>query len=660
MKQIIGRGWILICCLLAGYGIRAQESQVKHSLVHWAFRVPLSYLMEQAKPLGIHTLEVVGPGQWKQIQSQGFDILIADGADLGIERGFADPEYQQELIARYKTMIPRVARAGIPYLICYAGLNTRYTSEEALEICARGLKEVIRSAEKHRVTLLLELFSSKEGKDLYFKHSFPHYAADSPEWGVRLCERVGSPNLKLLYDVWQMYDMGRDVFTDVRTFAPYIAHYHIAGLKDRKPLTQNEPIDFKALSRTIYATGYNGFIGHEYMIEKEVPAKLKEAVNLLTFDSSYPPFVLNDWADSLVYYATDCYLPPSKYRWNWRDAVLLRGMADLYENQPEKKEAAMQYIRACMDRHLSRAYGKHPNAVVSGFGMAFLSRYTKDPKYMAAARRVYEEYLKIPRASNGGVSHRADVIELWDDTIYMIGTFLLEMYRATGQTEYLDELSAQIMAHYDKLGDPRTGLWYHGWDNDSIVTDDGCCQLNWSANPLHRNQEFWGRGNGWIAMTLADCLATMPKNYPSRKECHKLFVRMMNTLLPLQDQTTGHWLQLPLHTKELDRGNFIESSCTAMFGYAMARGVASGALPARRFLPAIQQAYRGIGSFSIVPAGNYKTIDNVCAGTCIGDKAYYYRRNVVCGTEFALGAAILFDNAYQTLTQNPVYKKQLE
>ena len=649
MRHAMKRTWTVALLLLAAAVSRAGESQVRHSLVHWAFRVPLSYLMEQARPLDVHTIEVVGPGQWRQIQSQGFDILVADGADLGIERGFADPEYQPELIARYKKMIPRAAKAGIPYLICYSGLNTRHTSEEALEICARGLKEIVRSAEKNNVTLLLELYSSREGKDLYFKHSFPHYAADSPEWGARLCDRVGSPNLKLLYDVWQMYDMGRDVFSDVKRYAPYIAHYHVAGIEGRKPFTDREPLDFKALSETIYATGYKGFIGHEYMIEKEVPAKLKEAVERLTFDDPQPPFALRNWGDSLVHYSTGCYLPPSKYRWNWRDAVLLRGMADLYEDQPEKKEAAMRYVRSCMDRHLERAYGKHPNAVASALGLAFLARHTGDPKYMEAAHRVYGDYLKIPRTSNGGVSHRADVTELWDDTIYMIGVFLLEMYRATGDESYLDELSVQIIAHYDKLGDPHTGLWYHGWDNDTTVTDDGCCQLNWSANPQRRNDEFWGRGNGWIAMTLADCLATMPKDYPGRRECRKLFVRMMNTLLPLQDARTGHWLQLPVHTEDLGRGNFIESSCTAMFGYAMARGIETGDLPARRFMPAVERAHEGLGKYSIFPTGHYVTIGNVCAGTCIGDRGYYYRRGVVQGTEFALGAAILFDNTYRKL-----------
>ena len=66
-------------------------------------------------------------------------------------------------------------------------------------------------------------------------------------------------------------------------------------------------------------------------------------------------------------------------------------------------------------------------------------------------------------------------------------------------------------------------------------------------------------------------------------------------------------------------------------------------------MPAVERARQGLKEYSVVPVGNYVTIGNVCAGTCIGDKGYYYRRDVVCGTEFCLGAVVLFDNAYRKL-----------
>lgn len=635
---------LIILLLLLPVTIAAQ---VKHSLAQWSFRVPMSYLLEQAKPLGITGIEIIDESKWDRVKGMGYDIIVADGADLGIDRGFADPVYADELVKRYKTYIPKVAAAGIPYLICYSGLNVDRTPEEALETCVSALKQLMPSAEKNGVILLMELYSSKDGKDLYFKQSFPHYAADNIEWGVELCKKVGSPNLRLLYDAWQMNDMGADIFEDVRKYHDYIAHYHVSGV-DRKPFSDNEPVDWKEFARTIYSTGYKGYVGHEYMIEKEVPKKLKEAVDLLSYEVAQLPFELQNWGDSLCYYASFNYLPATKYRWNWREATLLRGFMNIYESQPEKREAMMDYIRTAMKSTMEKAHASHPNAVASCVGLAFLARQGKGEEYMRKATEMYEQYIKIPRASNGGVSHRANVIELWDDTVYMIGLFLIEMYRATNDVTYLDELCFQISAHAEKLADTQTGLWYHGWDNDNIDTDDRCCQLGWADNPQRRNNEFWGRGNGWIAMALADLLEVLPNKHADRKKMQSLYAQMMSTLSKLQDTTTGHWLQLPVHTGDTGKGNFIDSSCTAMFGYAMAKGIRLKIL-SEKYKPIVANAHNGIGRYSIEQTGNYLTLSNVCAGTCIGDKDYYYRRSVVSGTEFGLGAALLFDNEYKLI-----------
>ena len=150
-------------------------------------------------------------------------------------------------------------------------------------------------------------------------------------------------------------------------------------------------------------------------------------------------------------------------------------------------------------------------------------------------------------------------------------------------------------------------------------------------------------------MTLADVLTIMPENFPSRKRLLAIYQKMMNSLVPLQDKKTGHWFQLPMQIQDSEKGNFIESSCTSMFGYAMAKGIKSGILPEKTFINVVKNAYDGISKNSIKVIGNYKTLSNVCAGTCIGDKFYYYKRNVGVGTEFGLGAAIMFSDAYNQL-----------
>lgn len=352
------------------------------------------------------------------------------------------------------------------------------------------------------------------------------------------------------------------------------------------------------------------------------------------------------WGYQLMEYAMKEF-PADKFVWDWPQATLLRSIVDRWEDNINK-EAMFTYVRKAMDENMEKASGIHPNVLASGFGMAFLSRISGEEKYREKAFDLYRQYLNIPRSSNGGVSHRNNVIELWDDTVYMISLFLTEMYHLTNDEQFLKELALQIKAHAEKLEDPRTGLWYHGWDNDPVAFDDKCCMLGWADNPNRRNNEFWGRGNGWVAMTLANTLRIMPDNMKEKSMLRTKFVKMMETLSKLQDKKTGHWYQLPIYPDE--KGNFIETSCTVMFAYAMSVGVETKMLNADKYLPLIQRTFQGIEKNSLKPVDEALTITNVCYGTCIGDKTYYYGRKVVDGTAFTLGSAIMFYDRYNKIT----------
>jgi unsaturated rhamnogalacturonyl hydrolase len=355
----------------------------------------------------------------------------------------------------------------------------------------------------------------------------------------------------------------------------------------------------------------------------------------------------NGWGDRVTAYAVQEFMPADKYVWDWAQATMLRAVADRYELGIDP-ETMLRYVRKAMDVTMEKADGIHPNAVASGFGMAFLARVTGERIYREKAFGIYGDYRKIIKSTNGGVSHRDNVVELWDDTVYMISLFLLEMYRLTGDEQYLKEVASQLVAHAGKLEDPATGLWYHGWDDDGEPFDDGCSMAGWADNPQRRGGQFWGRGNGWVVMTLANTLHVMPPAMSGRAPLEAMFLRFAQSLAPLQDAATGHWYQLPLYPGET--GNFIESSCTAMFAYGITLGIADGILPAATFRPVVDRAYRGIENSSLKTLSDaWMTVTNVCSGTCVGDKAYYYGRKVVDGTPFALGSAIMFHDRYRLL-----------
>jgi unsaturated rhamnogalacturonyl hydrolase len=352
------------------------------------------------------------------------------------------------------------------------------------------------------------------------------------------------------------------------------------------------------------------------------------------------------WVDSLDVYAREKFMPPSKYQWKWQKAALLNTMVKEYDRGPaDKKKLYLEYIKKAMDKTAVRANGKVPNAVASGLGMAFLARETGDKKYMEISEKIFSDYLKIKRTKEGGVSHLRKNVELWDDTIFMIGEFLIEMYRATGDEKYIDELAKQISIHREKLQDKQWGLWVHGWDSDNRSHCTFCGQMFWPDKDTRRSAEIWGRGNGWIVVTLSDALRALPKKHKYYDEFSGYLTEMISRLPEIQDKDYGHWYQLPVRIAESQ--NFIESSCTAMFAYGIQTAIKLGLVSDPSFQQSVDLAYQGLRRYSIHPTGKYITTMNVCKGTCIGDKKYYLKRRVAQGKPFGIGMFIAFGREYE-------------
>jgi unsaturated rhamnogalacturonyl hydrolase len=320
----------------------------------------------------------------------------------------------------------------------------------------------------------------------------------------------------------------------------------------------------------------------------------------------------------------------------------------LYQSKQTEaqKKVYLDYVRTAMDATYAVANGKHPNAVASAHGMAFLARITGDKKYLDKAQEIYADYLKIPRAKNGGVSHRAETIELWDDTVYMLNMFLLEMYRLTKDEKYIADFLEQFKAHDEKLIDPVSGLWVHGYDDDAIDYNDGCSIMGWPNKTTRKSSEIWARGNGWVGMALSDALNTVPRSSKYWKPMQKAFVHYVQSIAPLQDAASGHWFQLV--TLPNEPRNFLESSCTAMFAYTITMGLKMKILDKKQYGPMVEKSYQGLRGMSLKSGGaNYLIPARVSGGTCVGDENYYLTRKITEGTGFGYGSFILFGTAYE-------------
>ncbi len=356
--------------------------------------------------------------------------------------------------------------------------------------------------------------------------------------------------------------------------------------------------------------------------------------------------------DSLDVYGREVFMPAEQYKWDWGQATMLNSMVHLYYAKTDAdKKVYLDYIKTAMNMTYDVANGKHPNAVASGHGMAFLAKVTGDPRYLEKANQIYADYLTTPRTKAGGVSHRTETVEMWDDTIYMISMFLLEMYRTTGDEKYVKELLNQLKIHKEKLANKKWGLWVHGYDDDGEDYNDRCCQFGWAKmTPERKSIEFWGRGNGWVVMAIADALNAVPAKSSYFKAFAKELRAITKSLPELQDQKTGMWYQLPIYTRNPE--NYPESSCTAMFAYGLTLGVKLKVLKKAKFLPVIEKAYTGLRQNATRIDGKYLIPTKVCEGTCIGDRAYYFGRKTKEGVNYAIGAYIMFFLEYDKLLKN--------
>lgn len=224
-----------------------------------------------AKAMGITSIDLLGPDDWPILAKHDLMCAMADGP-MSIPEGFNKVEHHERLVAAYKERIPQVARAGYPNLICFSGNRGGLSDEEGLENCVVGLQQIIGDAERHGVTVCMELLNSK------VDHT--DYQCDYTVWGVELVDRVGSDRFKLLYDIYHMQIMEGDVIRTIRDYHPYFAHYHTGGNPGRNEIDETQELYYPAIMRAIVETGFTGHVAQEFIPTRDPLTSLQEAITI--------------------------------------------------------------------------------------------------------------------------------------------------------------------------------------------------------------------------------------------------------------------------------------------------------------------------------------------------------------------------------------------
>jgi hydroxypyruvate isomerase len=282
LKKLAGSAAVTMAGLSLSERVAAAEAvlennlkgKINHSVCRWCYQdIPFEDLCKAAKNIGIASIELVGPEEWPVMQKYGLTAALPWGAGKGITEGFNNPAFHSELIESYEAMIPKVAAAGYSQIICFSGNRNGLDDEKGIENCAIGLKKLMPIAEKHKVTLVMELLNSKVDHH--------DYQCDHTEWGVALCEKIGSERFKLLYDIYHMQIMEGDVIATIRKYHKYISHYHTGGVPGRNEIDDTQELNYPAIMKAILETGFKGFVAQEFIPKREDKiASLKQGVQI--------------------------------------------------------------------------------------------------------------------------------------------------------------------------------------------------------------------------------------------------------------------------------------------------------------------------------------------------------------------------------------------
>ncbi|MCA4898844.1 MAG: hydroxypyruvate isomerase family protein [Bacteroidota bacterium] len=252
----------------------AVKGKINHSVCQWCYSdIPLDELCAAAKRMGIKSIDLLNSTQWATAAKYGLTCAMAYANDWGLQRGFNNPAFHEQLLKDYSTNIPKAADAGLKNVICFSGNANGLTYEQGLENCARGLEPVMKVAEKYNMLVSMELLNSKvDHKD---------YQCDRTDWGVKLCEKLGSPNFKLLYDIYHMQIMEGDVIATIRKNIRYISHFHTGGVPGRHEIDDTQELYYPTIMKAIVETGFTGFVAQEFIPAKPNKLKsLKKAVKI--------------------------------------------------------------------------------------------------------------------------------------------------------------------------------------------------------------------------------------------------------------------------------------------------------------------------------------------------------------------------------------------
>jgi hydroxypyruvate isomerase len=260
-----------------------KNGRIKQSIVYWCFEP--YWDMEQAAKvatgLGCESIELMAPKFFPVLKQHGLTCAIGTvdmSPDPPFVKGFNNPKYREKVVHATHEAIDACADFGTKNVICFTGMREGIPDDVGAQNCVDGFKQIVGHAEKKGVTLCLEMLNSRVNSHPMKGH--PGYQGDHTEYCIDIIKRVGSPNLKLLFDIYHVQIMDGDIISRIKQHHELIGHIHTAGNPGRCELDEKQEINYRPIMEALISVGYRGHVGQEFIPTRDPLEGLRQAVAL--------------------------------------------------------------------------------------------------------------------------------------------------------------------------------------------------------------------------------------------------------------------------------------------------------------------------------------------------------------------------------------------
>ena len=347
-----------------------------------------------------------------------------------------------------------------------------------------------------------------------------------------------------------------------------------------------------------------------------------------------------DWSKEMVESTIKRFPTAESFKgWGYAKSLYLYGQYLVYLRTRDKRY--LDHIKAWLDAHIDdKGTVNRPitalDYMLPGNLCLILYKETKEAKYKGCAESIRKVFDTYPRTKDGGFWHantKSREWQLWADGVFMGMPFLVRYGKMFDDEKYTNEEAVkQMLVYYKNLNDPETGLLWHAYDESG--------QQAWANKQTKVSAEHWARAIGWYAMTLINILDIIPKDQPNRDELIHILNQLSTAFEKYQEKNTGLWWQVV--DKGDVPGNWLETSASSMYTFAMWMGVNRGYLP-KRFRDVALKGYKGVLTRVALGPDGMTNLTDVSEGTNVSDINYYFARKRPPNDFHGIGAFLIMN-----------------